>query len=76
MMVKHLQKKNLNMTPQGLNASNLWGSIGSFSQKYKHSFLLDLTCNDLESEVLIKILRVPYVQFGHVRGVFWGKIEF
>ena len=70
MMVKHLQKKNLNMTPQGLNASNLWGSIGSFSQKYNHSFSLDLTCNDLEieSEVLIKILRVPYVQSGHVRG--------
>ena len=44
--------------------------------RYKHSFLLDLTCNDLESEVLIKILRDPYVQFGHVRGVFWGKIEF
>ena len=64
------------MTPQGLNASNLWGSIGSFAKKYKHSFLLDLTCNELESEVLIKILRVPYVHSRHVRGVSWGKIEF
>ena len=28
----------------------------------------------LSFELFVTLLRVPYMQSGHVRGVFWGKI--
>ena len=41
---------------------------------YKNNPPPPLQCTRLFNSASVTLLRVPYVQSGHVRGVFWGKI--
>ena len=44
-------------------------------QKAAQNFFSDIWIL-MRKELFVTLLRVPYVQSGHVRGVFWGKIKF